>query len=35
LNRAERVAFEKSVGAVRGLVEIASRMLKEATGPGS
>jgi malate dehydrogenase len=29
LNRAERTAFEKSVGAVRGLVEVASRMLKE------
>ena len=29
LNRAERAAFGKSVGAVRGLVEVASRMLKE------
>jgi malate dehydrogenase len=31
LNKAERAAFEKSVGAVRGLVEVASRMLKEAS----
>jgi malate dehydrogenase len=30
LNKAERAAFEKSVGAVRGLVEIAAKMLKEA-----
>jgi malate dehydrogenase len=30
LNKAERAAFDKSVGAVRGLVEIAAKMLKEA-----
>jgi malate dehydrogenase len=36
LNKAERTAFDKSVEAVRGLVEVASRMLKEAgsTRPG-
>jgi malate dehydrogenase len=30
LNQAERAAFEKSVGAVRALVDVAQRMLKEA-----
>jgi malate dehydrogenase len=30
LNKAERAAFDKSVEAVRGLVEVAQRMLKEA-----
>jgi malate dehydrogenase len=30
LNKAERAAFDQSVGAVRGLVEVAQRMLKEA-----
>ena len=30
LNKGEREAFDKSVEAVRGLVEVASRMLKEA-----
>ncbi len=35
LNRPERAAFEKLVASVRGLVEIASRMLKEpAAGRG-
>jgi hypothetical protein len=29
LNKSEREAFDKSVEAVRGLVEVASRMLKE------
>ncbi|HVG82400.1 MAG TPA: malate dehydrogenase [Methylomirabilota bacterium] len=30
LNKTERAAFDQSVGAVRGLVEVAQRMLKEA-----
>ena len=30
LNKTERAAFDQSVGAVRGLVEVAPRMLKEA-----
>jgi malate dehydrogenase len=34
LNKAERTAFEMSVGAVRGLVEVASRMLKETVSAG-
>jgi malate dehydrogenase len=37
LNRAEKAAFDKSVAAVRGLVEVAGRMLNEATAakPGT
>jgi malate dehydrogenase len=30
LNKPERAAFDKSVGSVRGLVEVAAKMLKEA-----
>src|SRR4029453_17648960 len=30
LNKTERAAFDQSVGAVRGLVEVAQRMLKDA-----